>query len=150
MYQEFKKIPQKDILYTDTDSIIFTNNHINQFTIGKQLGQFKIEHYKENILLYGHKTYLIGDQITVSGIKPKEITKQQFIQGKTTITKMKTMANTQNLNQVGTFFKEERNLHQQEENYLHIQEKLQNQAIYIDNDINDISYFVNHFQPQNI
>ena len=56
MYKEMKKVPKEDLIYTDTDSIIFKGEHFDKFEISKKLGSFKIEMYDVPIFIYGNKT----------------------------------------------------------------------------------------------
>ena len=50
MYQQFEKVKDGDLLYTDTDSCIMKKGNLGSFNIGNDLGKFKIESEGSNIL----------------------------------------------------------------------------------------------------
>lgn len=94
MYQEMKKIPLKDLIYTDTDSIMFKGEHIKKFRIGEGLGEFKIEYEKKEGIIYGRKTYRIDEEMKISGFRQKGITKEEFDEGNIKGKKMETLKTT--------------------------------------------------------
>lgn len=78
MQKQLEKIPKKDLLYIDTDSIMFTGNHLQKYDIGIGLGQFKIVEENKQGKILGEKKYYIGDQVKLSGLpKPKAKTKEE-------------------------------------------------------------------------
>lgn len=153
MYKEYKKIPKEDRLYTDTDSIHFKGDHLHKFKIGKEMGEFKIEWERKRAKYYGRKTYSIGEEIKVSGItqnaktkEEQEEKKRQFEEGQIKGTQMNTIKSGVNIEQVGTFKEETRDLKKQEENYKITKELYEQELIHIDNNIGDIMYFINHLK----
>lgn len=74
LYQHLIKIPHEDLLYCDTDGIIFKGNHLNAFTIGKELGEWKIEAQGDCKIL-GEKRYYIADRVKISGLPRREMSK---------------------------------------------------------------------------
>lgn len=74
IYSYLSKIPKEDLLYTDTDSVIFKGNHFNQFTLGKKLGQWKIVKYRKKAHILGEKRYYIGNDVKISGLRAAETT----------------------------------------------------------------------------
>lgn len=75
MYEQMSKIPLTDLLYTDTDSIMFKGNHINKFEFGTELGQFKL--VKQGIAkILGEKRYYIDEEVKISGISKRDIKKE--------------------------------------------------------------------------
>ena len=75
MYEQMDKIPVEDLLYTDTDSIMFKGNHIDKFPIGKELGEFKIVS-KGTAKILGEKRYYIDEDVKISGISKRDIKKE--------------------------------------------------------------------------
>ena len=142
MYQQFKKIPQQDLIYTDTDSIKFTGNHKSKFDIGEGLGQFKVEHENTPMKIYGKKTYSIGEQIKVSGIHSKNLNKKDFDNGVIKGQEMNTINTTTNIDEVGKFRETTRDLNKQQEEYEQTKVLLEENKLYIDQDITDITYFL--------
>lgn len=142
MNQEYEKIPKKDLIYTDTDSIHFTGDHTNKFKIGKELGEFKIEHEKEPGLYYAKKTYSIGDDIKIAGIHKKGLQIKDFKEGIIQSKQMITINTTKNLSEVGTFRNETRDLKKQTKEHKRIQEMYEQNTIFIDENIKDISNYI--------
>lgn len=142
MYDELKKLPEENLIYTDTDSIIMRNNTLKSFNIGENLGQFKIEHENKEAIIYCKKTYSIGEIIKVAGITQRDITIEQFKEGKIESKRMKTIASTQEIEQVGTFEKVERNLKEDKKRHEETEEAIANTKVYIDHNITDITYFI--------
>jgi len=142
MYREMKKIPLKDLIYTDTDSIIFKGDHFNKFKIGKKMGEFKIVNKDVPIKLYGKKTYAIGDEIRISGIKRNFVGHGDFEKGIVSDLKMKTLKTTNDINEVGKFKKETRDLNKQQDDYEKNIKLLKDEKLLLDCNIRDISFFI--------
>lgn len=149
LYKEMKKIPIKDIIYIDTDSIKFKGNHFNKFEINNKLGKWKKEFENEEMIVYGNKTYMIGEEIKVSGFHKKYITKENFIEGKIKDNKIVSIKTANEKHEVGEQQEEFRDLNEQQEK--HEEETIQNlkKRIHIDNDIEDIDYFVKYINMIN-
>lgn len=62
LYEGLEKIPFEDLLYCDTDSVMFKGNHKNKFEIGTELGQYKIEFENETGEFVKEKVYRISDK----------------------------------------------------------------------------------------
>lgn len=66
-------------LYINTDGIIISGK-INKKNIGKELGQFKLEHEHVNTIIIGHNNYVIYNddhevlEKKASGFDPDKIT----------------------------------------------------------------------------
>lgn len=142
MYDSLKKIPLKHLLYTDTDSIYFIGHYLNKFTIGNGLGEFKEEHRNKKMIIYGRKTYKIGDTIKISGIYSRGITEQDFESGFVSSRKMVTIKKTCDLSLVGSFIEEKRDLHKQLSDYTKSVQLLNDQQLLIDSDITNINSFL--------
>lgn len=141
MFDFFKRIPLSDLVYTDTDSCLFVGDHFNKFPIGSGLGQFKIEYKSTPCIIYGRKTYSIGNDIKIAGISKRDVSLNDFEKGFVTTRRMVTINTTKDTSKVGTFVNEERDLLSQEENHNLIISKMESEDLLIDMDINDISYF---------
>lgn len=132
MYKFFKKVGIKDLVYTDTDSCIFTGNHLDKFKISKELGDFKILNKNTKAIIYGRKTYSIGDEIKISGFRKKDLSQKDFEKGYVKSKKMITLKTTSNLREVGSFVTEERQLKEQLRQHNEMKDILDNQKVYID------------------
>ena len=120
LYNNLKKVPFEDLVYTDTDSIIFQGNHIDKFEVGDELGQWKIETNKftgEELkgvegLFYGEKKYDIDGLIKLAGNNNPNIT-HEHLKGEATFKNKKmytyNMAlRTGNFDKIGTMWEEEK------------------------------------------
>lgn len=110
MYNEMKKIPQKDLLYIDTDGIIFKGNHQNKFNIGKELGQWKIEKQKAFCEIVKEKVYRINDEYKWGGKKDRSPEEwEQFVKGQPVMSQRtyteKMALKTGNFDKIGSFYK---------------------------------------------
>lgn len=150
MYHELKKIDKKDIIYTDTDSIIFKGKHLDKYEITKNLGDFKIEKENATAYVYGRKTYSINEEIKISGFNQRNMDIEDFKKGIVKAKQMITIKTTNNLKEVGKFKEEIRDLKIQKENSEKNKELIESQRLMIDYDINDISFFFKHFEKMEI
>jgi hypothetical protein len=87
LYKELSKIPREDLIYCDTDSIIFTGNHLGKFKIGKEMGEWKVVKKNEDCVVIGEKIYRVGDSMHISGLSKRLINEDVFKKGKTLKTK---------------------------------------------------------------
>lgn len=145
MHKELSKIPMKDKVYTDTDSLIFYNKdglNMMNFDIGEELGQFKVVNTDETAIIYGRKTYAIQNEIKISGIRKKDLTIQDFKDGLVESKKMVTIKAASDLSKVGTFITEKRDLHKQYQNAETVKNMMKEQRFYKDTDIKSIVEFV--------
>jgi len=74
MFDFFKRIPLDNLVYTDTDSCLFTSDYFDKFPIGSELGEFKVEYENTKCVIYGRKTYSIGDDVKIAGISKRDVT----------------------------------------------------------------------------
>jgi len=86
LYNEMCKIDKEDLLYCDTDSIMFKGNYLSRFEIGEGLGKFKIVECDERAKIWGKKIYTIGKNIKMSGMM-KELKESMDEEVKTKIMK---------------------------------------------------------------
>ena len=111
MYEEYIKIPEEDLLYTDTDSIIFKGQHIHKFNISNELGKFKIEHENKPVNIIKEKLYSIGDHVKCSGINKEGITPERLKTQETfknwRMITLKDGLRAGSIESVGTFVEEE-------------------------------------------
>jgi hypothetical protein len=68
LYNQLKKIPKEDLLYCDTDSVMFKGNYLDKFKQGNQMGEFKIELNNVECKILGEKRYYIHDRVKISGL----------------------------------------------------------------------------------
>lgn len=156
MYKHFKKIPIEDLLYTDTDSCLYLGDHLDKFDIGEKLGQFKVdkdivtgeELRNTRFICWGTKSKSIGNNIAVSGVFKSGLTMEDFAKGKVTSRKMLGLKN-QDEGKIGEFIIEERDLKEQQKRFWETEEKLGNEDVLIDFDIDDITYFKNELMNFN-
>jgi hypothetical protein len=144
LYDEMKKIPQKDLLYVDTDSLTLKNylTHKDKFSVGVGLGEFKKEQSNVDCEIKTKKTYRIGNTVKISGIHHHAGILEEFKTGMVNDTKMVTIKQTNNTEEMGRFKTKVRDLNEQQEKHLKNMELLNKQEIYLDEEINDISYFL--------
>lgn len=150
MYNNFKKIKREDLVYTDTDSCIFTGDYLDKFKIGSEIGMFKIEKdvvsdkplINTKAIIWGTKCKMIGNNIGVSGVFKSDLTKEDFEKGKVYAKKMMGIKNNRE-QEVGSFIVEERDLKKQLEEFNKVEELLGSQKLYIDKGIEDITFFTN-------
>lgn len=146
LYRELKKIPKKDLIYCDTDSILFINDHFNKYNIGNGLGQFKIEGREKECMFYGRKTYSYGEQVKASGIPSSGIDAKSFNEGILKFKKMKSIKSAEDITEVGAFQEIERNLAEQLIKANEDIAELENRKVYIDNSVDNINYFINSLE----
>lgn len=79
LYKELSKIPYDDLIYCDTDCIIFKGNHKKKFKISEKLGDWKVEHSNKKCFIAGEKRYYIGEKIKISGV-PKKLMDKKMIE----------------------------------------------------------------------
>jgi hypothetical protein len=142
MYRQFKKVPFKDLVYTDTDSLIMKSGNKNKVEIGEKIGLFKVENEREEIIINGKKTYAIGDEIKVSGFRKSDITIEDFKKGHIKSMKMNTLKSSANLEDVGSFSEETRDLDIQLKESKEIAGIYFKEKVFKDNDIKDINHFI--------
>ena len=140
MHQEMEKIPYNDMLYSDTDSLVFKGNHLRKFKIGTKLGEWKIEVKNGEGTFFGKKGYRVNDEIRLSGVNSKGMTKEEFDKGIVKARKMKTLKGN-NIEEVGSFTEETRDLREQAVNYQEWLQEIKKPIIYFDYEDKDLKYF---------
>lgn len=146
MYDELKKIPTTDLLYTDTDSILFTGNHLNKYKISPEMGDFKIEENQQTVTIWGKKGYTINKQIKISGINTKNTTTEELEKGLVKQQKMMTIKTAKNIKQAGKFITQTRDLQKQKQDNQESTAILDEQKTLIDQDIQNIEHFLPHLK----
>lgn len=142
MYNELKKIPKDKLIYMDTDSIIMEGDYLNKFKIGGNIGEFKIENESKPIIVYGRKSYAIGKTIKISGVRKKGISFDDFKHGKVKSRKMITIKTSKDINEIGKFIDEERDLIKQMEKFVETENELRDRKVYIDSSVRNINKFM--------
>jgi hypothetical protein len=141
MHKQMMKIPVDHVYYTDTDSIISADGYLDKFSIGDEMGEFKVVEKEAPLIIYSRKFYSIGEQVKAAGVHKKDITLDRFKAGKLKNKRMMTLLSTTDLEKVGTFVDQEIDLHAVEEMHRKTESVLEKIDIYIDSDIGSVSYF---------
>lgn len=106
LYDRITKIPKEDLLYCDTDSIMFKGNHLKEFEIGNEMGMFKVEDQGKAKIL-GEKRYYINQSTRISGVPKREIKKTYIENEENIIIKrmcgIGTGIKIGNINEIGSF-----------------------------------------------
>lgn len=106
LYEQLEKLPYKDLLYCDTDSVAFIGSHMEKFIINKELGSWKVE-ARGDAKFLGEKRYYIQNKPVLAGLMRREmsidaINKEENIETKRMFG-LKNGLNSGNLEKVGTF-----------------------------------------------
>lgn len=145
MHEIIRTIKYENWLYTDTDSI-YTDDpkQLEKIPISKKLGEFKeITEPGDRMKIYGKKTYSVGKDIKIAGVRQKGVTMEQFEKGLVSNRKMLTLKNCTKMEDLGKFILETRDLNEIKNKFEETEEILRVESLYIDNDINDITFFLN-------
>lgn len=145
MWKFLKAISEnRNLLYTDTDSIIFTGSIPDYINISNNLGEFSIEKRNSNTEIFGKKTYKIENEIVFSGLRKtgKENKNDEIFINK----KMITIKNTNIKENIGTFKEEIRDINESTKEQIKQIKKQEEKDIQIDCDIEDISFFIKPIQ----
>lgn len=145
MYDLYNLFDKKDLLYTDTDSIIYKTNpkysqRISQYLDEFELGKMKVEHKATPFLCYGRKNYAIGDLIKVSGYQQRNMKFEDFTKGDITSLKMIGIKGG-NYDKVGTFIEQKHNLRESLLKQEEFDNKWKSNQILIDYNIEDVEYY---------
>jgi hypothetical protein len=80
--QDFlRKVPAQDLIYCDTDSVIFFCRGDLPFPVSKELGQMKLESWGSRCVPYLPKTYIFDETYKAKGV-PKKCAKDFIEQGR--------------------------------------------------------------------
>lgn len=142
MNQEYQKIPAKSRLYTDNDSIFTIGDYTHKFKIGNNLGEFEHQYENQEMVIWGNKTYMIGNTIKIGGIRARDITIEDFKNGQVSGRKMYTIKTAPTPEEVGTFKTELRNLKEQLEEHDKLKNTQNERKFYIDAHAGDITYYI--------
>jgi hypothetical protein len=82
LFSYLKKIPEDDLIYCDTDSVIFFCKGDLPFPVGKELGAMKLEGWGKKCIPYLPKTYVFDDTYKAKGV-PKKNAKEFIESGST-------------------------------------------------------------------
>lgn len=134
MHHYLKQVPTKNLLYTDTDSIVFIDDNSFRLKIpqSERMGSFKLEHKKVKAIIYGKKSYAIDEEIHLSGTNTKTNTIEEFMEGTIKNKRLVTIKTVKNNEKIGTYNITERNLHETLIKTREIQQKINEQTILID------------------
>lgn len=140
MNQHMLKLKSDDLLYTDTDSIIFTGDNLKYYDIGDGLGQFSVVGKDKPVVIYGNKTYMYDDDVKVAGMR--NASTEDFKQGTIHSKKMQTVHTTTDPKVLGTFTNETRVLRTVEDEHRRVMTDLFASVILMDKSTKDISKFL--------
>lgn len=146
MHENFKKIPKDNLLYTDTDSILFIgdNSLLSRFVIGDKMGAFKVEYTDVEMNIRAPKTYRVDNDVKLAGIRKKDVSPENFDVGTISTKKMVTLSSIKDGKKLGTFNTEVRDLSKVSDNYEDRKYILDNIRFYIDAQLYNIDYFFPH------
>ena len=134
MYDIFKKIGLKRLVYTDTDSCAFIGNIKSlpkSIKLGKKLGQFKIEFEEEEFECWGRKSKRINDDLKMAGISKNSLKVYNKKKGIIKFVKMQGLRKID----TGAFIEQKRDLKKQLKDYKKQEEKLDSILVAIDQSI---------------
>jgi len=141
MYDNFKKIGFDNLIYTDTDSIIF-KNHVDwdkKIRIGKNMGDFKIVKLNDSINIIAKKTYETSKETKISGIRMNK--KQDFSKDMIEGLQMNTLKTSKTIKEAGSFKKTIRDLNEQRVKYESDIDEISKRKLYIDVNLKEVKYF---------
>jgi len=142
MHKYYRLVPKQDLIYTDTDSIIFLGDHLDKFPLDENIiGSFKILHEKTNAVFYSRKAYALGEEMKLAGVFKGSLNKEDFYKGVAKDRKMITLGTTKELSKIGSFVTENRDLLKQNEMHLKVYDLLNSQTVLIDDKSTTGAYF---------
>jgi hypothetical protein len=142
MYEMYQKIGLNDLIYTDTDSIIYTGDQEHKFNVSWKMGDFKLEYKDVSCTIFGMKTYVIHDDIKIAGVHKAGLKKEDVEAGFVKSKSMISVKSTDDISKAGTFKEVTRDLNQQHENHVASKKLMSEQFLYIDEDIEDLQFFL--------
>jgi len=85
LWELIEKAREENVLYMDTDSLFVTEegyNNLKDYLNQKELGKLKLEGVTDNLIIFGAKNYIFGDEVKRKGIRKdaKEIAPNTFRQ----------------------------------------------------------------------
>lgn len=142
MSRMMRKVPLKDLIYMDTDSIFMKKGHLSKFTINENIGSFKVVKQGEELIIVGKKTYAIGTEVKVSGFRKRDLTIDDFRRGEIFTSRMVTLKTAKDMGAVGGFYTELRDLDEQVLNSKRYLREMKKRKLYKDEYLTNINYFV--------
>lgn len=143
LHQEMQKFKTKQLIYTDTDSILYTGNKPKNIKMGDGIGEWKTQHEDLPTIVYAKKAYSIGKDIKLSGASKAFLNLKDFKKGQVEYKRMKTAKEAETLLQIGEFKTIKTNLKQKQEND-QIKQAMLNQIAWFTDSKEDknIEYFI--------
>lgn len=146
MFNDMKQIKPADLLYTDTDSIMFKhdNKYLKKLNVTDKptFGGYKVEEQQTDAIIYSRKTYSIGDTIKAAGIHRGALNKNDFELGYITYNQMNTLRTRKSKTKPGTFSTYNRNLIEQKLHHQYMNREMNNLDIYMDFGVTEWSYLL--------
>lgn len=144
LYKLLRKINRNDLLYSDTDSILFKNSKKYKKLIsntGNKLGQVKCIGYNKNAIIYTKKSYCFDNLIRLSGVSKIFLDMKNFRNG---IIKYKRMQSIkEGVANAGRFYDDVTDLNESKEKKIDKDIEIKNTKLFIDQYEDNINYFVN-------
>lgn len=109
MNRILKKIIENEgdiVLYIDNDGFITTKDIRHYLKIGKKLGEFKIEQQNKSFEVIVEKTYKIGEEYKIAGIRKADITDKAWKDKTIKSKRMITTKTAKKQKEIGTFQEE--------------------------------------------
>ena len=133
------KIPTEDLLYCNTDSVVFKEDHLKKFSLSDKLGEYKIgknlegkQHKNVPCLIFGKGDMSIGNQIKLGGITKRNLKIENFITGHVETTKQLSIKTAKSIEEAGKFETKKIDLNETRQNYLDYQKQVDETEIFID------------------
>lgn len=148
LHKKMTQIPKKDLLYTNTDGILYKGNHniTNKETKNpteNTMGNWQKTRWG-NALIYGNGRYMINDYIIASGMKltkEKNKTLQDFKKGTIQYQKMKRI-DIHKIQELGEFKTYTEDLKKQTTKWQQRTEELKEQTLIIDEKETKLQHFI--------
>lgn len=154
LLRHLEKFSPGQLLYTDTDSILFTGSLPDGISLSDSLGSWKLEDQDADSRIYCKKAYRIRDKIKLSGVSKSQLPScsseriKLFDGGKIFHKRMVGMR--RDLQSAGSFEDISVDLDDSSSNYSKYINSLSNESLIIDDYESDISYFLPHLKKANV
>lgn len=80
LFDYLSRIPAKDLIYCDTDSVIFFCGGKLPFPVSNRLGAMKLEQWGKRCIPYLPKTYIFDDEYKAKGV-PRRVAQEFILSG---------------------------------------------------------------------
>ncbi len=142
LLEGLEKIGAENIIYTDTDSILYIPSDKElEINIGQEIGQYKKEYENAELQVYGRKMYMINDKIRVSGMDKRLTTKQDFEKGTIYARRIQTLGTAQTMQQIGQFKVLREDITRKIEDDALMELELENEDLIIDTSEKNVDYY---------